>query len=589
MPSGKRVAIEGPALLQTTRGESVDILASHPADGFSHGTQILALLNGAIDGANLITADRDPILSLEPDSPTVLLEASSAERVLHLSELDVRADDDARRGLVIRPLVRLRNETRYVVAIRSLRDRNGQLVPAPIGFAQIRDGQAADHPALAALAARYDTELFPVLERAGIVRSELQLAWDFTTESQQNVAGDMLTIRKDILAEFSETAPEIQIEAVVDQVDPHIHRQIDGIVKVPLYLENTKLGAALHRDWTGQVVANGWADVPFTVIIPPSVAQRLPGSPQARLLQFGHGFFGSRDEVFSFLATFADTYEFVVVAADWWGMTKPDGIEVIDALSSNINETLRFTDRVHQAMANFIALAYAAQGPLVSRSEMQFDDGPLYSDGQTYFYGISQGAILGGTYAALSPNVERATLGVGGAGFSLIMFRSLPFMPFLAFIATQIEDPLDQQKFALLTQTTFDRIDPLTYAPHVLTEPYTSSPADRRVLLQIGVGDAQVPNLAAHSYARSLGVLHLQPPPRAIVGLTTAPSPVDGSAIAEFDFGVDPLPGITPTPGDSNEVHDSLRLLEAGQQQIDAFFQPTGMIENTCSGVCDPE
>jgi len=215
---------------------------------------------------------------------------------------------------------------------------------------------------------------------------------------------------------------------------------------------------------------------------------------------------------------------------------------------------------------------------------------PLFDTEQIYFYGLSQGHILGGTFLALSPIIDRAVLGVGGADLSFIMYRAGPFRGFLGFIALQFPDDLDEQKLAVQLQFSFDRIDPMTYAPWVLSETLPDGPAERQVLLQIGIGDAGVPNLASHLHARVLGAAHLQPAPRPIPGLAEVDSPHDGSALVEFDFGIDPLPGIEAIPPSvDTEAHEGVRRLEAAKEQLDRFLQPGGQIEHTCDGICDPE
>jgi hypothetical protein len=240
-------------------------------------------------------------------------------------------------------------------------------------------------------------------------------------------------------------------------------------------------------------------------------------------------------------------------------------------------------------MVNFIAMIYAAQGPLLERTELQIGPQPLYDPDNIYFYGNSLGGILGGTYAALSPNIERLVLGVGGAGMTFIMFRSGSCIELIGLIQTYIPDPLDTQKFSALLQTGFDRMDPITYAPNVLNHPLPNSPASRHILMHMGIGDTQVPNLSTHLHARAMGVGHLQPAPHEIPGLEKVSEPAD-SALVEFDFGIDPLPGILAIPPpDGNEVHDGVRDLDAVNRQIDLFFQPDGRIEHTCDGVCDPE
>jgi hypothetical protein len=591
MPSGHRVEIDDPALFRTDKGDPVDLLAQHPADGFSHGTQIMALFPGGVDDSNLVTWTGDLSKSLTADSPTALIEADTGERVLHMAELDPRASDDAERAMLIRPLVRLKDQTRYIVAISRLVDKSGRAVKPPEGFRRIRDGVAEDNKVLAPIADHYEKDIFPVLEKAGVDRNKLQLAWDFTTESNESVTRDMLAVRSDLVTRMKQAPPAITVKSVKNNVNADTYRVIEASMKVPLYVDSPDPGAQLNYDKNGKVTAKGEADVPFTVIIPESVANAAPGDPPARLLQFGHGFFGDRHEAENhFVYKFANQYKFVVVAADWWGMSKPDRGVVIDTIQQHPGNTAAFTDRVHQGMANFIALSYAAKGPLASLPQLAVNGAPAYDPAHLYFYGISLGGILGGTYLALAPNAERGTLGVGGADLSLMMFRAQPFNAFLFVISTVISDPLSQQKLALLSQTTFDRIDPVTWAPDVLEHPLPDSPAERRVLLQVGVGDAAVPNIASHLYARELGLEHLVPAPEPIVGVPDAKAPVDGSAIVEFDFGVDPLPGIkAESSAMSNPVHEGVRIQPAGEEQINRFFKPGGLIENTCQGPCDPE
>jgi len=171
-----------------------------------------------------------------------------------------------------------------------------------------------------------------------------------------------------------------------------------------------------------------------------------------------------------------------------------------------------------------------------------------------------------------------------------MMFRSRAFLVFLLVIESIMPDKLDQQKFAALMQSSLDRIDPLTYAPHVLKLPYSGAPANRFIAMQIGLGDPAIPNIASHLSARTLGLLHMQPAPRTIPLIETAPSPIQGSAITEFDFGISPLPGeIAIPPAQDNPVHEAVRRLEASKAQIDQFFQVNGSIVNTCNGACDPE
>jgi hypothetical protein len=199
------------------------------------------------------------------------------------------------------------------------------------------------------------------------------------------------------------------------------------------------------------------------------------------------------------------------------------------------------------------------------------------------------GHLLGSTYVTLSPQVDRAALCAGGAGFTLIMFRSVPFAPFLGLIEDFAPDPLDMQKFAAQLQTALDRIDSVTYAPRTLADTYPGGPAERRVLMKMAMGDSEVPNLATHLHARVLGLGLLQPSPVEVYGLTAETAPA-ASALVVHDFGIDPATvELARPPESSNGVHTEVSRLEATRRQIDAFFRPDGLVEHTCDGVCDPE
>lgn len=579
----RRVVVPEAALPADVRGATIDFLAHHPADGFSVGNQILALFPQGIDEADLVGPGVDPAASLEPGSATVILEAATGRRVLHMAELDPRAKDATRRTLVIRPLERLAEDTRYVVAIRGLRDPSGAALAPPEGFRRLRDG--IDDPALAPLG-RYESDVFAPLEAAGIARAELTLAWDFTTRTRPDAIGDMLAVREAAMAAFAATPPAISVVEVIDDpgAESPIGRRIEATLTVPLYMEDAAPFAALHREG-GAIAQNGTVAIPVTIVVPDSVMDRPPGTPPARLVQFGHGFFGNRHEILGSLSRIADERGFVLVAADWWGMMEDDRSALIPVLDAAVGEAFGFIDRVHQGMVNFMAVAEAAEA-MASLPELQIDGASAIDPAERYFYGISQGAILGGTYAALSPAIDRAALGVGGSCFSLMMFRAGPFAPFLLFIGLALPDPVDQQKYVMLSQTTFDRIDPLSFAPFYAS-PLPDGPSEKRLLSQIGIGDIAVPNLSAHLFARAAGLSLLDPAVRPLAGLSLAEGPL-ARALIEHDFGVEESLIASP-PINDNGVHGGLRELDAVNEQIDRFFRPDGLIEATCDGPCDPE
>ncbi|WNZ61184.1 hypothetical protein QEG98_35615 [Myxococcus sp. MxC21-1] len=150
LPSGHRVRLSEAAKLKAPDGAAFDFTDLHPADGYSHGTQVLALFPDGVDDARLPSVTSPTAAT---NGNTVFLDAERGEGVLHFAELDPRAPDDARRALLLRPVVRLRNTARYIIALRGLTAKDGTPVPVPEGFRRIRDGQTAGDPLLAPLAA----------------------------------------------------------------------------------------------------------------------------------------------------------------------------------------------------------------------------------------------------------------------------------------------------------------------------------------------------------------------------------------------------------------------------------------------------
>jgi hypothetical protein len=593
LPSGNRVVIPEPALPMPVRGRGpLDFSRTVTSDGFSPGSQILAMLPGAVDGSSLAGyAPQEPekaLRSLDADSPTVLVQVSNGRKVAHIAELDVRAPRPARQSLIIRPLERLLAGETYAVGISSLRDLSGAAIEPSPGFRTLRDGTPSEDARLQAAAASAESILFPALAAAGKERSSLQLAWTFTVGSDEQLRGDLLRIRGLAIEALRTAPPEITIDSVEFDTSARVARLIRGRITVPLFLESSELAAAVYRGADGRAAQNGTTEVPFVAVIPNSVV--ASGSP-ARLLQFGHGFFGNSDEATEgYVTEFADRFGFVVIAMNWWGMSTDDLPALIRDILNDTSLALRFTDRVHQAMINLMALA-GARERLAALEPFRLDGNPLVDASEVYFQGISQGHILGGTYSAISPDVRHAVLTSGGANFSGLMFRARPFLGFLGIIAAAVPDALDQQKFATLAQFAFDRVDPYTYSAYLLGNDLDGSRFDRRVLMQMGVGDSEVPNLGSELHARAAGLQVLQPSPVATPPLM---SDVEGSgadsAFAIYDFNVDPFPSVTPAPADvGNRVHNDLRGLTAAMRQLDAFFRPDGRVEQFCDGVCDPE
>ena len=242
-------------------------------------------------------------------------------------------------------------------------------------------------------------------------------------------------------------------------------------------------------------------------------------------------------------------------------------------------------------MANWLVATRAIRGALTHVPELHRPPPNqaqlLYDPSFVGYFGASQGHILGGTLAALEPAFTRVVLDVGGGALTHIMPRSSAFGPFGFLVAAAFPDPLLAQSFLATLQRPLDRIDATTYARRVLADPLPGSAPDRRVLMQIGLGDAEVPNMGSFIHARALGIGQLMPAPMKVFGL----SPVDASAPSSmtlFDFGVDRNVYASPHPADKNVVHEGVRVDPRALAQMKAFLRPGGEIVNACGGPCNP-
>lgn len=570
-----RITMEGAAKPRKQDGSIADPHDVVAQDGASLVPTIVGTLRGSkVVREGLPSVLDGPEKSTTLASPTLIMKADDGTLVPHFTDLHERAPaDEERKPMVLRPIVPLAPKTRYIVAFHGVRAETG-VAGAPEGFRRLRDAVKGD-PAIEAIAARYEADVFAPLAKAGVARSELQLAWDFTTGSAEQPMTDMLAIREQTLAWLGSNTPTVSITSVAG-TDPQV---LKGTMTAPLFLEEAKPGALLKRDAAGKVVLNGTTAVPFRVVVPKAV--RDAGAP-ARALGYGHGFFGTTEELESGGAKkIAETVGAVLFGIEWWGMSKDDLGAVAGTLGAHPDHVSDFAERVHQAIANWLVFTSAIKGPLAKTKELA----GLYDPGFVPFVGISQGHILGGTMIAMNPDISRAVLNVGGGGFTHIMSRSANFGPFALLIQGTFPDALMTQAFIAMFQRPLDRIDPVTYAPLVFRSPLPGSP-ERRVVLQTGLGDPGVPNIAAFLHARALGVKQTMPSAQKIALLDETAGGGADSTITVYDFGIDQSGATDPAPLPPNPVHDGLRSDPSALKQMKALLQPGGVAIQPCDGPC---
>ncbi len=613
MPSGKRVQMTDAAKLITDDGYSADMNDYRASDGASRMPFIAALLGSAVSAQGTVDIFADYGSSTKKDSRTLILDAATGEAIPHFVDLDPRAEDPARRALVLHPQLQLAERTRYVVVLQGLVGEDGEAAAVPEGYRRLRDDVVGEDARLKPLVAVYADVVWPALSKAGVARAETQLAWTFTTGSDEHVMKDMLRARELVLAELAATPPSVVVEAIFEnEANPAIWRLIRGTVTGPMVMAAPVPPTVLSRDDDGRVKLNGTTTFEFTALIPVSVRDSYaPGT----LLEYGHGFFGSQGELEGGATPdVMNGAHAVGVAIDWAGMSVDDIGTVVGDAGEQVWQTLRFGDRVVQGMANWLTVTEALKGPLLDATDPNgvaafhrptepgmlgvvvdpenasaTNAGALVWDvGRVDFMGISQGHILGGVHVALNPDVQRVILNVGGAAFTQMMWRAVPFDRFIFLFDFSLSDPLDQQKLTTTMQQQFDSFDPATYARFVLRDELpvgpSSNPQDRRVLIQTGVGDTQVPNVSSYLHARLLEIPVVAESAVKPWGLQAEAAPIDGSAISIYDVGFDDAFYAVAEPQDEETaVHNGVRELPGAQLQMRTFLED-GVVVDPCEG-----
>lgn len=585
--SGHRLAL-GPTTLprsKVRRMQHVDPTPFNERDGWSVNGSILAYFEGAT--ATGLPSPLSIARSLEPDSPTVLMNAETGERMPHFAEIDESvSDESAPRAFIIMPVVPLDHATRYIVAIRGVVDEGGAPVETRATFRALRDGEDTDVATIDARRAHFE-EIFATLSDAGVARDDLQLAWDFTTASLEDDTGWMLSVRDQALAIVGAAGPAFeitQVEEFTEAENAHIRKRVRGMMTVPLFMDRAEAGALINLGPDGVPEQNGTADYPFVINIPRSASADNPMHP----IQYGHGLLGSGEQANAgWLAEFGNQNGFIPFGVDWIGMAESDVASITIALANGTLHDFRTVpERLIQGVVNGLLAMRMMLGGMADDEHFQ-DGGRSIIDQSAGFYtGDSQGGIFGATYMAITTDVERGILGVPGQPYNLLLNRSVDFDPYRSLLDNAFDDGVQLQIALTTIQQLWDRAEPGSYSRHIMNDPLPGT-MSHQVILQDAMGDHQVTTLGAHIMARAIGAVTIQPETRPVWGIEEVAPPHVGSALVEFDFGLEE-PVINIPPSDGSDPHGAVRRNPRALEQTLHFFR-TGEIIHTCDGVCDPE
>lgn len=558
-------------------------------DGFSPATPILALFEKWVDAKTLVKSD-DIAKSVKPDSPVQLIEFGSRKRIPLFAEVDHRAVSGQPQVVIVRPMVRLQPKARYaVVFMKSVKAEGGTELTAPAVYRKLAEGQAASTPEEAALAPLLQ-ETWDELKATGLDRSQILLAWDFRTGSDEPLFQEMIDMRDRMFQEVGDKGPSYTIRNVfnfTEQEKKEVMRIIQGVMKVPSYMDKDIPGGVLLRDEQGKPKIRGLGEFRFQVHIPRCVAEKKTPVP---LMVFGHGLFGSANgEMDSgYQRELIHRLCMVQIGHDWIGLSEADSGPVGANVLTNFNNMPQITDRLQQAHINAVAMIRMALRQLIKEKALEIN-GTVPIDGkEVYYLGISNGAIQGGTLMALTPDIERGILNVGAGNWSMMISRSSNFSALAVMMNTFYADPVEQQLLMALVQVYFDIVDPITYAPYVLTDTKRFGVPPKKLLIQEGIGDAQVPNIATRTWARTLNIPGVGPLFEPSFGIEEKPGPFADSAYIQYGPKPTPFPEDKNVPAKTNSTHEAVRRAESCIKQMEAFFKPEGKIQQFCQDTCDP-
>ena len=545
-------------------------------DGASPSSPFIVYLADGVEPTQLPTADTLE-RSLRADSPVQVIDMATLRRVPVMAELDANAAPGARRALLVRPMVRLDAGARYAIALVALRGANGAVL-APAPFRALRDGDPVG-PALAALAPRTQ-EVLAALEAAGVPRASLTLAWDVHTASDADLTRHLMAMRDEALAAadgLGYTIDERLDESAA--TSPDRLRRLRGTFEVPSYLEGDGPTAAMRLDAAGAPVRVGTARASFEIDVPRCAEAASAPLP---ILVYGHGLASSaRAELDSAYGRYlGNELCMLAIGTDWIGLSSGDLPPISSAVAADLNALTLVTDRLQQAHVNAQVLTRLVATRLKDDPALLVNGRPVSDGAEVYYLGISNGGIQGPAFLALSDRVARGVLNVAGSEWSLLMFRSTAFGVLRPVLDVLVPDPLDQQLAVALTQPEWDHTDPATFAPHLVADPLASATA-KRVLLQEGIGDAQVANLGTRVLARTIDLpgLDLVEP---VFGVAERAPPLD-SAYTQWDVSALPRPPATDTALDAdNGTHEAIAHLPAVIRQVKAFLRPDGQVTDQC-------
>lgn len=593
--TGYRLKFGAETLPMNTGDNYVDAKDYEVLDGYSVGSPIMMYWPSLDPVASKVPNEELPEASTATDAPIAIWQLDSAGKVVKTvpwwADHDYQESDPAKKILLVHPTEILQPGTRYVVAVRGLKDTSGKTYTASPAFAALVSGNTADTE-LAARQSRFN-EVYAVAEAQGWKKAELQLAWDFVTNTPASLHKRILSMREQAYKAVGAQGPEIKITKV-EEVDLSGEAddwwlKIEGTFRVPYWLDRPLDSAdppRLSLDANGLPVQQGWIERPFFAKVPRTAKD---GTPHG-LIQYGHGLNGHADEVNAgYNRDIAEDHKFIFFACHWTGMSQFDFVSILNFIN-NMDQFPTMPDKLQTGFIEAVLLGRGMKQQFGDLKELK-DRGIVVNKNELFYSGISQGGIYGGPYVALSEDVSRGHLGVPGNNYSILLHRSVDFEDFFNFIRGNYPNTADQSIILATIQLLWDQADPVTWYRHIENEPVSTTAAKKSIMLVPAKGDYQVSVMTNEIAARSgLGIKLMAGYGKEVFGLTPQPYPYTGSGVVLYDYGNPwPVPGNEPHTDALGDPHSKPRKAAWHQEQMIHFFR-TGEIKDVCGGDgCTPD
>ena len=582
--TGYKVNYASNTLPSSGTTSNVEIVALNRFDGFSPSTQLMTAFT-TVPNLTGIANQHSIASSLSTEHATILLNLNNGERVAHWIEVDDRATNPSATIVFMRTLGALDYDTTYGVAFIGLSDLSGDPISPSDAMQAIIDGEETTSADIETRRGEIES-LIGELELLDYKRNDVKAAWVFHTASSQSILSDISTMRSDALTRLGEDGIGCTVTSSEDNYgdDDKLYRRIRGTFTAPQYLESQNPPALIVRgsDGTPQYVED--SEIPFTMVIPQVLADLNESGP---LVVFGHGFLGTGEGSSDYLGGWAEEYKVSFVATDLYGWSTSD----FDTLGHGMIDPSYFqhqAERIEQALINKMAMIRTFKGVCSDIDEMYSDGTNLVNSTDVHYMGYSLGGIYGASVVAVSPDIDRAALWVGGSGFSTFVERSTNFATFADLFSHSAAYP-DRNDRALLLgvmQQMWDCSDPETFLSFA-NDGYDSIVEPFSFLSIISVNDAQVPGISSDRAARTAGIPVLDSSARLPYGVTQQAGPISGSAIVYWDGGYDAMPESNSPPpiGDAGKAHNEIGVIEDVNEMVKEFLH-TGIVIDTCDVTC---